>query len=231
MAKHTFSATERYAVFTVHGGRCYMCRDIVDMATFQVDHVIPESLADSPAQLEAAKEQLGRPARYELNSYENWLPACVRCNNLKWDRVWDPSLLVQLWLQRAADRAAKARAHAKETIHRVAVTKALNLLERAVAADRLTAKQKQCLEPLVENYSHWRSDDSDPQVVRLTPTYEAPLLEVLSDNESIRVVRGPYGVGGGPSPNRQQSAAPPCSCGSYFFNGARCVVCGQLDAD
>lgn len=222
---------ERYAVFTVHGGRCYMCRDIVDMATFQVDHVMPESLAETPLRLEAAKEQLGRPASFELNSYENWLPACVRCNNLKRERVWDPSLLVQLWLQRAADRAAKARALAEETIKKREVTKALNLLERAAAAGQLTAKEKERFQPLVANYSRWRSDDSDPQVVRLTPTYEAPLLEVLSDDGATRVVRGPYGVGGGPSPDRQSFAAPPCSCGSYYFNGGRCVVCGQLNDD
>lgn len=182
MAKHHFSGTERYAAFTVHGGRCYICRDLIDMATFQVDHVIPESLGSSAARLKAAKEQLGRPQAFELNSYENWLPTCARCNNLKRERVWDPSLLVQLWLQRAADRAPKARALAEETTSKRNVAKALNLLERAAAEGQLTEEQKNRFQPLVANYSRWRSEDSDPRVVRLTPTYEAPLYEVLSDD-------------------------------------------------
>jgi hypothetical protein len=201
------------------------------MATFQVDHVIPESLAEEPVRLEGAKEQLGRPTHFELNSYENWLPACVRCNNLKRERVWDPSLLVQLWLQRAADWAPKARELAEKTITKRDVTKALNLLERAAAAGQLTDEEKERFSPLVADYSRWRSEDSDPEVVRLTPTYEAPLMEVLSDDGTSRVVRGPYGVGGGPSPSREPVAPPPCSCGSYYFNGARCVLCGQLNDD
>src|SRR4051812_27661656 len=76
VAKHVFSAAERYAVFKTHGARCYMCREPVDMASFQVDHVIPESLLDDPERLKHALADLGRLATFEINSFENWLPAC-----------------------------------------------------------------------------------------------------------------------------------------------------------
>lgn len=100
MAKHGFSAAVRYAIFKTHGDRCYICKVPIDMASFQVDHVIPEALLQEPARLQEVLHALGRPADFNVNSFENWLPACAPCNNGKRALVWEHSLLVlqpHLW--------------------------------------------------------------------------------------------------------------------------------------
>lgn len=230
MSKKTFSAAQRHAVFTVHGGRCYICRDIIDMATFQVDHVLPEWLADSPSRFNEVAHLLGRPADFALDSYENSLPACVRCNNLKRARPWDPSLLVQLWLQRAADTSQRANELEHKMVSQREFARAVSVLQRVAESDQLSSSEKRSLEPLVASFSEWRPQESDQDVVRVTPTYEAPLLKTLSDDGATRVVHGPYGIGGGPS-RACEGAAPSCSCGSVYFNGNRCVACGQVADD
>ena len=59
LSKYRFKPSERYAVFTVHGEICYLCRKPVDMATFQVDHIIPESLESKKETLKKALDSYG----------------------------------------------------------------------------------------------------------------------------------------------------------------------------
>ena len=47
LSKYSFGAEERYAVYTVHGERCYLCGKPIDFASMEVDHVIPGSLLGS----------------------------------------------------------------------------------------------------------------------------------------------------------------------------------------
>jgi hypothetical protein len=100
----------------------------IDMRGFEVDHVIPESLLDEPERLAKVLNDLGRPDTFNVNSFENWLPACGPCNNSKSSYPWDPSPLIQRRLQDAARRAPKARAMAESTIQKAQLTKALNTL-------------------------------------------------------------------------------------------------------
>lgn len=65
------------------------------------------------------------------------------------------------------------------------------------------------------------------QLLHLTPSQSVPLFEVLADDGEVATVRGPYGVGGGPSLQSNPGPAAVCwSCGLPFWNGNRCVVCG-----
>lgn len=96
----------------------------------------------------------------------------------------------------------------------------------------MTSDIKERLQPLVADYAAARADDSDDErdVVRLTPEYAVPLHEVLSEDGIITAVRGPYGVGGGPSDSRDLPAGMRCGvCGYQYSSGARCVTCGIMD--
>lgn len=83
MAKHSFTVEERYAVYKTHGRRCYLCGDPVDMKTVEIDHVIPEVLLDEPAELARIMGEFDLPTSFDLNSYDNWMPACRTCNRAK----------------------------------------------------------------------------------------------------------------------------------------------------
>ncbi len=51
------SAVHRHAIFTVHDEKCYMCGTPLDMQSFEVEHLIPESLEGQ--QLASALDQVG----------------------------------------------------------------------------------------------------------------------------------------------------------------------------
>lgn len=132
MSRYAFSEAERWAVYKTHGGRCYICREPVDFASFEVDHVIPESLADDTEALQRALLELGLPPSFEVNSFENWLTSCDTCNGRKRELVWQPSLLVQRVLQQAAQKASTARAAAAASVTQRAVSRALGVLRAAL---------------------------------------------------------------------------------------------------
>jgi hypothetical protein len=130
--KRTFTAAERWAVYTVHGEKCYIDNHMIDLQSMQVDHILPESLLDDPTELAEVLETFGLPQNFNLNSYENWLPTCPQHNNLKRAIVFTPSPLVQIHLQQAAAKADRARDVEKQTISDIQLSRALNMIERAV---------------------------------------------------------------------------------------------------
>lgn len=132
MSKYKFSNAQRYAIFLTHGMKCYLCESPLDLASMTVDHVIPEHLLATPQLLEATKSALGLPVSFDLNSFENWLPACGSCNRKKAAFQFTPSLLIQVVLQRLAERADKASQLCGEVISSQKVSSALNVLERAL---------------------------------------------------------------------------------------------------
>jgi 5-methylcytosine-specific restriction endonuclease McrA len=226
MAKRVFSATERLAVYTAHGEKCYLCTKPIDLKTMQVDHIIPDSL-EGTAKLAEVLIQLGLPSTFNLQSYENWSPACGPCNNAKNDQVFDPVPIVLVLLKKAAEKASKAQAIAEKAVSEKNVQKALNTLERAMNNDVLSGKEiKSQLTALFKFQATYRS----PEMVG-KPVLVGPGLELLADKDGIRVVRGPYGIGGGPSMAHVSPAMQCPSCGSPYFNGARCVSCGVMDDD
>lgn len=108
MSRHNFANAERYAVFTVHRERCWLCNGPLSLNEVEVDHIIPERVEGHPTLPEILR-QLGRPADFQINSFENWMPAHGPCNRIKAGLVFEPSPMIQARLQFAAERAAKAR--------------------------------------------------------------------------------------------------------------------------
>jgi hypothetical protein len=230
MSNYRFTQTERQAVFTVHGEKCYMCNASLTMKTVEVDHVVPESLADDPEEFARVRLELGLPIDFDVNTYENWLPSCRPCNGAKRATVWRPSLLVQLALQRASERAPRAREVAQTLVSDKRIAAAVAVLESANEQGELSDDVKEGLRPLVQEYVRDRTERSGTDGVRVTPDYTVPLYEVVGDNGLTVVVRGPYGTGGGPSGDASPEMR--CSsCGLPYFNGARCVICGTMDDD
>lgn len=226
MAKKAFSATERLAVYTAHGEKCYLCTKPIDLKTMQVDHIIPDSL-EGTAGLVEVLIQLGLPSTFNLQSYENWLPACGPCNNLKKDQVFEPVPIVLVLLKKAAEKASNAQAMAAKAVSEQQVQKALNTLERAMNNDALFGEEtKAQLAALFRFQTNYRA----PEMVG-RPVLVSPGLELLAEKDAFRIVRGPYGVGGGPSTNQVSPAMQCPNCGFHYFNGARCILCGLMDDD
>lgn len=222
MSTYKFSPAQRAAIFSTYGEKCYICRNPLTLKTMQVDHVIPESLLEKPAELSAALATLGRPPGFEVNSFDNWLPACSPCNGVKGETVFEPSPLVQLLLQRTAAHAAAAKALAAETVSQRKIANALNVLERAQEDGKL---DEEIIQTLAVFVSQHRSPELLDQPILLTPLYE-----ILFEKNGIQVVRGPYGIGGRPASKEVHPSFNCANCGSIgAWNGACCIFCGTLD--
>lgn len=131
MSTYKFSNAQRYSIFVTHGMKCYLCGVPLDLISMAVDHVLPEHLLATPSLFDAAKSALGLPASFELNSFENWMPACGACNRRKSALQFEPSLLIQVELQHLAKKADKARRLCDEVANTRRVSTALSILEGA----------------------------------------------------------------------------------------------------
>lgn len=96
-----------------------------------VDHILPEHLFKTPTLFDAARSALGLPESFDLNSFENWMPACSPCNGKKSSLQFEPSLLFQVVLQNLAKKADKARRICDEVIGTRRLSLALGTLEKA----------------------------------------------------------------------------------------------------
>jgi hypothetical protein len=221
---YRFSPQERFAVFTAHRERCYISHTSLTLLETEIDHVIPESLGGNSAELDRAVSLLGRPVDFSVNTPANWSPACRRCNVLKSDRLWDPSLLVQLHLQAAAERAPKVVELIHAQVTQREIGRALNLLERAAIERNQDVASIAGVRALLSAQRPFRDKD-----IRDSPLMIAPEYGVVTEGDGITVVRGPYGVGGRPSMPDPHSSFDCPNCGSLAaWEGARCVLCGML---
>src|SRR5260221_7966212 len=235
MSRYRFSAAQRYAVFTVHGEKCYLCTRPIDLKSMQVDHILPELLLDKPEQLKAALQGLGLPTTFGINSYENWLPTCGSCNNQKRATVFSPAPIIALVLKGASEKAQAASAFEAKTIEQKEIAKALNVIERLFEQGRLDAivprdlsnLEQDTIKKLVHFHRENRLAELIGEPIKLTPLYV-----VLRDDGFRQVIKGPYGVGGRPTGKDVDPSWNCPNCGSIAgWSGARCVICGMMDDD
>ncbi len=227
MGKYVFSVSERYAIWVVHAEKCYICKKLVEFDRMQVDHVIPEALLDKPLQLKLVLSELGRPKDFRVNSFDNWLPSCQSCNAFKNNTIFESSPLIQLILQRAAEKSEAARLFAETTITKQRVSKAIGTLKMALEQDIFNEETLSAIEPLIDLHLTHREITA-----RNEPIVLAPLFQILSQDSHIVIVKGPYGIGGRPSSPSPHSGWDCPNCGtSGAWNGTRCVICGHMDDD
>lgn len=243
MSKHVFTVHEKWAIFKVHGERCYLGREPIDLRTMQVDHIVPESLLDEPGKLAKVLVELGLPKDFNLNTYENWMPACGPCNNRKRAQVFEAVPIVLAELDKAKKGADECRKIEASAIRDRDVANALTHLERAAERDELKLDQ---LAPLITAYAKSSPDALEELVnrakdgvianlgfqrVKELPEFRiAPDLKVLFADGNIRIVKTPVGVGYVPASENPHHSFYCGHCGSLGpWSGARCLSCGMMD--
>ncbi len=221
MSKYQFSPIERAAIYSTHNEKCYLCGCPLDLKSMEVDHIFPESLLEKPSELKAILDAFGLPSDFNINSFVNWLPACKTCNGMKNNRVFSPIPIIQVYIQCAAEKAPFAQKLAGEIVSKRKIANALNVLEQTLENDKL---EDEIVQTLIKYITHNRPIDLKGQPIHLTPLYE-----ILTEQDGVQIICGPYGVGGKPTCNDHQSAFSCPMCGSNAaWNGARCVICGEM---
>lgn len=228
MAHYKFSAAERYAVFTVHNEKCWLCGEPIGLLETEVDHVIPETLIGDIA-LPIVLAELGLPAEFDINSFANWMPAHRRCNGEKSDTVFLPSPLIQLKLQSAMERANRAEALHDEYLSDRKISRAINILLAAQEVGGFAKRHKKMMKGLITTVEQEHEPNRE-QEERGKPLFLAPWLEVVHENARWIALRGPGGlVGMRPKAERLHPSWDCPRCGVTGWNGARCITCGMLD--
>lgn len=72
MKRKTLSKKTREAVYNKYDGHCAYCGKEIDYKDMQVDHLIP-----------VQRERFGRYTEEQIECFENYMPACRRCNHAK----------------------------------------------------------------------------------------------------------------------------------------------------
>lgn len=149
MSKRTFSQKERAAVFKAHNGICHFCGYPCDLDEMQVDHVIPERLLDHPEEPQDLLDYYGLPSNFRINSFENFAPIHVKCNNIKADKIYLRSQSTQNMLEKARALAPEAERIASSITSKLNITRSISYLKQAVEDGSITPGEiKQITEEL-----------------------------------------------------------------------------------
>lgn len=72
MKRKSISKKMREAVYNKYDGHCAYCGKKLEQKGWQLDHLIPHQ-----------RERFGRYTEEQIECFENYMPACRRCNHYK----------------------------------------------------------------------------------------------------------------------------------------------------
>jgi hypothetical protein len=228
MKRYRFSHTERLAIFTMHGSCCYLCSTPIDLQSMTVDHIIPASLPSNPTLFAACLADYGLPPTFDVDSFENWLPACAKCNGQKGSQPFRPTPIVQRYLQRAIDRAPDVRRMIATSI---STQKQRNAIGSIMAAIEAGSIDESTIAALIQFYEEYRPKGAGADLtqgeLRLTPD-----LTVLYETKSYQIVSIGGGVGYVPTMPAPDISFYCGNCGSPGpWNGSICRMCNMVVGD
>lgn len=225
MSKYRFNYIQRFAVWKFHGSQCWWCGEPLQLQESTVDHVLPESLIDKPAELEKILAEYGLPSNFAINDYNNWVPCHDKCNKGKSAKVFKPVPMILA----ALENLIKNSPSVKKIEDQVKSNKKKGKIfgEFMSALESGVISKKEIVAALAD------SDlQSDEDIHILAKEYNLRVDQnrwkvIGTRNGLATVTDGKYG---GLTPTIDQpDISWMCSCGSYGpWNGARCLTCGQL---
>lgn len=224
MAKRNFTTQERYAVWTSHGEKCWICQTPLAYREMHVDHIIPETLEGKPELAKVIRE-FALPKTFDLNSWANWMPAHGPCNVQKRAHVFNPSPLIQSVLERSIKKAPEVKALYDKRMRERSLDLAFDEILEAVERGEIGPDRVSQISELVR-LKH--EPNREPEMAG-KPIMLGPGLTVLQEDERHYLLQGPGGmVGVRPKGDRLDSSWDCPYCGFTGWNGTRCIRCGQF---
>jgi len=140
MSNQRFSASQREAIWLAYNKKCAYTRNLLDVSSFHIDHIIPESLAENPSELESIKARIGLPESFNIFGFENLLPSCPGANLQKGSAVLDWAH-THFFLGIAASKKVAIEAHLANIEKRNMRGKALILLQQCLERGQLDVSE------------------------------------------------------------------------------------------
>lgn len=229
MKRYRFSSSERYAIYAIHGPNCYLCSTPIDFRSMSVDHVLPASLPSNHKLYAECLSDYGLPPTFNVDSFENWLPSCAKCNSEKGAHPFRPTPIIQRYLQRAIDSAIEVRRLVDTTISNQKIQNALAMVETGIESGKI---DDETIAALIPNYRQWHTkiDDVDNVQGELRLTPDITVLYTAAYYKVVRASAG--GVGYVPTTRALHSSFYCGNCGSLGpWNGSICLSCNMLVSD
>lgn len=167
MSDYRFSESERVAIWTADGRKCFYERTPIRYGDLQIDHIVPERISES----ELATLRPSLPANFEINSIENWVACHQDCNVRKGAVVFETRALLY-YLQMAKKRAAEVRKILAELRVQGDNDKLLSALVVRIEQGHLS---RRAVLSAINNLAEGADSKSEPWVI----SFGANLLEPL----------------------------------------------------
>ena len=211
-------------MWTVHGERCWLCRQPMNYAEMHIDHIIPESLENSK-ELKEVLDEFGLPSNFSLNGWGNWMPAHGPCNVDKKEHVFEPAPIVLKQIDVALRKSNEAqKIHDKFLTDRKLETAFAQVMQ---AFEDGGLSESQLME-LAKAAAREHAPNRAPEM-RDQPVMLAPGLTVLSEDDHRYILQGPSGMTGFRPKGDNLHYTWHCpNCGITGWNGTRCIRCGWL---
>ncbi len=148
MRKYKFKQNERYAVWLNHDKRCWLCTEPLRLLETTIDHILPESLLNDLSEKARIFKIFGLKEEFNINGFENWLPAHSHCNQKKGTSAIEHVMLTSLILAETISKAAKVLRTSQVILENISKDKLLAKLAVALEKNQLTKYE---LENLLEN--------------------------------------------------------------------------------
>lgn len=169
--KYKFSAAQRYSVWLHHEKRCWFCSEPLSFVQVTVDHVVPETLLSEPLRLKKIINDYDLPKSFQINGYENWLPAHNHCNGAKSDKVFTMTPSYRPIFERLVQNAAKVKRTAEAIERNRSKAKVLTSLLAALEKNKIS------LTDVTDLLSAYASTD-----ISITGTPSTPKVYLRLDN-------------------------------------------------
>jgi hypothetical protein len=95
--KSQFSYSQRWAIWTGYGMKCFKCHKPVEFDHCQIARVVPESV--SKIVLSSLVRDYGLAADFSVDDLANLAPVCRACNKGKANTVFRSSAIMQSWFE------------------------------------------------------------------------------------------------------------------------------------
>ena len=110
------------------------------MSSFQIDHVVPENLADDPQKFQETKAKLNLGKDFDLTGFDNLLPCKPGANGQKGSIIMEPAR-IHYFLAIAADKKAEIEQRLPTNREPQESESALILLQQCLERSELSAEE------------------------------------------------------------------------------------------
>lgn len=94
MSLTKFDNITRSALWSAYNHKCFYCNQALDWDDLHIDHIIPESIAETKEVLENIISDFGLNVELHINIFYNLVPSHVKCNLRKSNELFPKATIL-----------------------------------------------------------------------------------------------------------------------------------------